>query len=302
MDSDAFKDLKTSRGYTYHYYISALWAKKGYGIIAPDLLGYAGTDKPTDPAEYRMKLMMADIVEVLDAEKAKKVVSIAHDWGCDLNSRLANDYAERFEAFAFFAIPYFPPVASGTFDIDAVNAASKEKHGYTRFGYWKFFETERATKVIEVHYDSFISVFFAKDHLVMRDNFCVEGALEEWLVSDRTTETISYISDETRATGKAILLKGGFSASLCWYKAFVQNHTPKDDAEIQKDKYLINKLVFFGAALKDPTSPAEQSKAATKTFVRKLTLAESDTDHWILFAARDKVNAELEKWTQSLNL
>ena len=43
-------------------------------------LGYAGTDKPTDPREYRMKLMTQDIVEILDAERAARVISLAHDW------------------------------------------------------------------------------------------------------------------------------------------------------------------------------------------------------------------------------
>ncbi|KAH8109568.1 alpha/beta-hydrolase [Phellopilus nigrolimitatus] len=331
MDSSAYRDLKTSRGYTYHYYASAplgdkptllllhgfpttsldwvfvvaSFQKEGYGIIAPDLLGYAGTDKPTDPAEYRMKLMTADIVEILDAENAKKIVSIAHDWGCGLNSRLANYHSERFEAFAFFAIPYFPPIISGKFDIDVLNVASKEKLGYTHLGYFKFFETERAAKIMEEHYDSLESLAFAKDHLLMRDNFCVDGALEKWLLSDKTTETVSYISDEAWAANFSILLKGGFSAPLCWYKAFLQNLTPKDDAGKYCRIYftLIHSYpVFFGAALKDPTGPSEQSKDVMKMFARKLTVVDFDTEHWVLFAAPEKVNAELEKWIKSLGL
>ncbi|KAJ6461337.1 hypothetical protein C8R45DRAFT_786307, partial [Mycena sanguinolenta] len=75
MDQSHFKQTKTQRGFTYSYYFSVpvagkptlffshgfptpayLWNKqvpffeqKAYGIIAPDLLGYGGTDKPSNP-------------------------------------------------------------------------------------------------------------------------------------------------------------------------------------------------------------------------------------------------------------
>ena len=54
--------------------------KQGYGIIAPDMLGYGGTDKPTDPAVYKGTLMAKDMVDILDAEKIAKVIVIGHDW------------------------------------------------------------------------------------------------------------------------------------------------------------------------------------------------------------------------------
>ena len=124
MDLSEYKNFKTSRGYSYHYFrvapkgdkptllllhgfptMSQDWATivpalrtEGYGLIVPDLLGkshlplpiflhtidsglgYSGTDKPTDPKEYRLKLMAADIMEIIEAEKAGKIISIAHDW------------------------------------------------------------------------------------------------------------------------------------------------------------------------------------------------------------------------------
>ena len=106
MDQSSYKDFKTSRGFTYHYYFSApkegkatilclhgfpstssdwrfvakFFGERGYGIIVPDLLGYGGTDKPITPGSYRMKLMVDDMVEIVDAEKAETVVVLSHDW------------------------------------------------------------------------------------------------------------------------------------------------------------------------------------------------------------------------------
>ena len=54
--------------------------EKGYGVIAPDLLGYGDTDKPDDPAEYRMKKMAQEVIGILDAEGIDKVVGVGHDW------------------------------------------------------------------------------------------------------------------------------------------------------------------------------------------------------------------------------
>ena len=107
MDAALYKNLKTSRGFNYHYYAIApqdkakptllllhgfpslsrdwrvvveFFKPKGYGFIVPDLLGYGGTDKPTDGAAFRMKLMADDIIEIIDNEHVKDIVVIGHDW------------------------------------------------------------------------------------------------------------------------------------------------------------------------------------------------------------------------------
>lgn len=112
MDPSLFKDFKTSRGLTYHYFYShsddaskptllflhgfpstssdwsraaAFFSKEGYGVLVPDMLGYGGTDKPTDPDAYRMKKMTQDIIDIILDEKLENVVAISHDWGSGLN-------------------------------------------------------------------------------------------------------------------------------------------------------------------------------------------------------------------------
>jgi len=48
-----------------------------------ELLGYDGTSKPTSVESYNHRLMVQDVMEILDAEKAsRKVVPISHDFGC----------------------------------------------------------------------------------------------------------------------------------------------------------------------------------------------------------------------------
>lgn len=106
MDESSYKTVTTKRGIKYSYYYSAGDASKptllfvhgfpstsydwrnqvaffesgGYTIVAPDMLGYGGTDKPTETALYKHRAMCADVIDILDAENVDKVIAIGHDW------------------------------------------------------------------------------------------------------------------------------------------------------------------------------------------------------------------------------
>ncbi len=67
-----------SSAYDWRHQIT-YFADKGYGIMAPDLLGYGGTDRPTDPSAYRVKKMVGELVELLDCERIDTVYGIGHD-------------------------------------------------------------------------------------------------------------------------------------------------------------------------------------------------------------------------------
>lgn len=56
------------------------FSKLGYGIIAPDLLGYGGTSKPANLKAYIMKKMAEELCHVLDALGIKQVIGVGHDW------------------------------------------------------------------------------------------------------------------------------------------------------------------------------------------------------------------------------
>lgn len=55
------------------------FTRRGYGIIAPDLLGTGGTDKPVKLEAYSLKTMASEIAELLDCEGLDKVVAVSHD-------------------------------------------------------------------------------------------------------------------------------------------------------------------------------------------------------------------------------
>lgn len=130
------------------------FSQLGYGVLAPDLLGYGGTDKPTALMDYRGKKMASEMKELLVYENIIKVHGVSHDWGNFLHSRLANFYPEVLLSSTFMASTYRTP--GGKLDVDAVNNASKKALGYELMGYWRFFEKQEANQIMLDHVSSFI--------------------------------------------------------------------------------------------------------------------------------------------------
>jgi soluble epoxide hydrolase/lipid-phosphate phosphatase len=137
-----------SSSYDWRHQI-AYFSSLGYGVLAPDLLGYGETDKPASVSDYRGKKMAAELNELLEHVKLEKVHGVAHDWGSFLLSRLATYYPERLLSSSFLATAYREPGKS--MNVDPVNVITKQKLGYEMYGYWKFFEREDAAQVVKDH-------------------------------------------------------------------------------------------------------------------------------------------------------
>lgn len=65
--------------------ITNTFLPRGYGVIAPDCLGWGGSSKPLDEKDYDFQLMCKDLSELLDVEGLGRVVVSAHDWVLSLS-------------------------------------------------------------------------------------------------------------------------------------------------------------------------------------------------------------------------
>ena len=66
--------------YAWRYQIPAL-AEAGFRVIAPDLRGYNTSDKPRGVRQYRMTLLVEDVLGLMHAAGAERAVLAGHDWG-----------------------------------------------------------------------------------------------------------------------------------------------------------------------------------------------------------------------------
>ena len=118
----------------------------GYGVLAPDLLGYGESDLPADIEAYHLKRLSGHLTEIFDHENLATVIGVGHDWGSNLLSASYVWNPERFEKLAFLSVGYLPP---GTFaDVDAMNAQSQVQFEYMQYGYWYFFNSYNAAELM----------------------------------------------------------------------------------------------------------------------------------------------------------
>lgn len=71
--------------------------------------------------------------------------------------------------------------------------------------------------------------------------------------------------------------------------------------EISKDRYVVTKPVFFGAALDDTACRADHGKEVTSRYCPNATVFEYNTGHWILQQAPDKLNEDIQAWLHALH-
>lgn len=74
--SQGFKLRFTVCRYGWRYQIGP-WVRKGSRVIVPDMLGYGGTEKPTDASEYSTKKLCSDLAALLDLLGIRRAVSIS---------------------------------------------------------------------------------------------------------------------------------------------------------------------------------------------------------------------------------
>lgn len=91
--------------YSWRYQIGELG--KHFKVVAPDLRGYNKTDKPEGIENYKINVLLQDILGLIEDLGEKKAVIVGHDWG----GALAWDFAKNFpEVTAKLIVLNCPPI------------------------------------------------------------------------------------------------------------------------------------------------------------------------------------------------
>ncbi|KAF7320763.1 Esterase/Lipase [Mycena chlorophos] len=260
MDFTRFKQTRTQRGFLYSYYFSApapsskplptilflhgfptpayLWhaqisafEARGFGIVAPDMLGYGGTDKPSEVGAYVGSGLARDVVDILDGEGVGRVVAVGHDWGARVVSRLINYHPSRLLGTALLAVPYFPP--RRTANSAARDAMIKKLLGYDAFAYQRFFGESDACGLME-----------RNDKEYYRKTL-LEGGLEAPLAWYKAATSEASLEDDAKISESAALITNphlfiGFSKDpVCRPEFGASSHAPY----VRPPSNLTNKVV-----------------------------------------------------------
>ncbi len=81
-------------------------AQAGFYVIAPDQRGYNLSDKPKGMENYRVNLLVADVLALADALGLAQFNLAGHDWGALVSWNLVESHPERVKRLAILNVPH----------------------------------------------------------------------------------------------------------------------------------------------------------------------------------------------------
>jgi pimeloyl-ACP methyl ester carboxylesterase len=91
--------------YGWRHQLPAL-AAAGYRVWAPDQRGYNVSDKPPGIAAYRLEVLAADVLGLMDAASQEKACLVGHDWGGVIAWWIASHAPHRLERVVMINAPH----------------------------------------------------------------------------------------------------------------------------------------------------------------------------------------------------
>ncbi|OLN96269.1 Bifunctional epoxide hydrolase 2-like protein 1 [Colletotrichum chlorophyti] len=82
---------------------------RGFRVVAPDMMGYGGTDAPEDLSFYTLKRASDDIAALARHLGLSRIVLGGHDWGGAVVYRVALWHPELISAFFVLSTPFTTP-------------------------------------------------------------------------------------------------------------------------------------------------------------------------------------------------
>ncbi|KAF2770518.1 alpha/beta-hydrolase [Teratosphaeria nubilosa] len=230
-----------------------LLSKLPYAFLIPDLLGFAGSSKPTEAKLYNNRQQANSLAQCLDAErvpKEKSVIPIGHDWGSSVAQRFYLWYKERCLGLAILSLAYQIPSIE-VFDLAEVNKATTMRFGYPQWEYWNFFTAPDAPEIMKQNLGRFYEVNngvlpspdpaeLGRD-IWMREMFCTPNAMREYITSTGkyANFTVPLKHYEDGAGGARLrksfidrLSRDGLEGPVQYYVSLKHNTNLEDEREL----------------------------------------------------------------------
>jgi len=327
MNSHNKKTLDVSRGFTYTYYAypakdrlptlllfhgwpdsAALWSglvkdylvPNGYGAIAIDCLGYAGTSKPVDAHAYDFKGMSADAVEIIDAEKLDKVVSVGHDWGCGIAQRFYNWHPDRVSGLVMLNVAYLAPTGD-PFDLDKVLEMTQQIFGYGTYWYWKLFGSDDGYKLLNEHIESLWTIAHGAPETWRDETLCKPDGVKNYLLADKKQPTEPYATEELKQEFIQRMQQDGFQAPQGWYRAMMNQVQSQSDKGIPKENAVVNVPTLYWAGAKDMVCRPEAIYPSQQAgLLPHLKVETVDAGHWAMLAKPKEFGEAMVGWLKDV--
>jgi pimeloyl-ACP methyl ester carboxylesterase len=245
--------------YSWRHQLIALG--NSYHVVAPDMRGYNFSDKPDRIEDYRIDILVEDVVALIKHFGAEKAAIVAHDWGAGVAWSVAQKYPERVSKLAVLQVP---PAAAWR--------ANMTLRQLLRSWYMFFFQLPRIPEWV-----------------IGRNNF--EGL--EGVFKEQTAGKASFTDTDIEAYKEALRQPGALTAAINYYRANVwRRFKPRRKNERVDAKIKVPTLFIFG---EQDFAILSQTVRGVGNYIdapyRELRIA--DSGHWVQNEAVEEVNNAL---------
>ena len=279
-------------GISWRAQVEALSAA-GYHVVAPDMRGYGGTDKPKGVDACSILHLVGDMVDLVRALGKQSAVVVGHDWGAPVAWHCALLRPDLFTAVAGLSVPFQPRRPQGP--PTTVMAILSERAGLGDL-YISRFQAADAHLALEADPATTLrKLFWSYDGATPASKratgFMVRGVglldsiddgadLQPWMTPAHFTEYVEAFT------------AGGFDAPLNWYRAIDLNWSLTAFAQEQR----ILQPALFIVGEDDPVRHyAGSAETGLKDWVPNLTrsVVLPGAGHWIQQERPDEVTGLL---------
>ncbi|KAJ9574411.1 hypothetical protein L9F63_025942 [Diploptera punctata] len=81
---------------------------KDYWTVAVDMRGYGDSEKPEGPQNYKMKVLVNDIKEIIESLGRETCTLVAHDYGGAVAWNFIMTHPEMLDSYVILDAPYSP--------------------------------------------------------------------------------------------------------------------------------------------------------------------------------------------------
>ena len=242
-----------------------------------------------------MEQMVADQIEILDAEGIQRCVSVGHDWGSALAQRIYLFRPDRVEAMCLMNVAYQPP-AEKPVNLEEMRSYFESTIGYFPYWYWYLFTSPNGAKVLEDHLESLFDACNGGG-TSMKDLFCSKDRLKDFLLEDQRIKTAEYATEGRRRKFVERFKRDGMEGPLCWYRAQVANVNFETERQIPQDRRVVRVPLLFVGGGDDPVCLTAGIYAVQKQgLVPELTVRELKAAHWIMLERPKELGNTVLGW------
>ena len=271
-------------------------------IIIPDLLGYGGTSKPTDPKAFEIGAMCQDMVEILHQEGVSgenRVIPIGHDWGAYLAQRFYMIHTSLCAGLVTMSAAIIP-LATQPFNLEAMNKATEKALGMPAYAYWELFLSDEGVKLMESRPDSLWHALHGDGRDWMEKICCVRGSMQQFLEGNRQDNPLRpYATDEKfkaqwMASHDPAKGGGGLLSPTNWYRVQEQNVNLPIEAKLSPE---IEKPYLFVGCEQEFVHPSVVIGLAKQNgWCKDLTEVSVDSGHWVPYEKPEEVGKAVVEW------